>query len=60
MGPTVDLKALHAKIGELTLENDLYERSPVKRYQVISLSIRNDLRVLGVGSQISRRAELRA
>jgi transposase len=22
MGPTVDLKALHAKIGELTLEND--------------------------------------
>jgi transposase-like protein len=26
----VDLKALHAKIGELTLENDLYERSPVK------------------------------
>ncbi len=27
---TVDLKALHAKIGELTLENDLYERSPVK------------------------------
>lgn len=28
--PSVDLKALHAKIGELTLENDLYERSVVK------------------------------
>ena len=25
MGPTVDLKALHAKIGELTLENDFLE-----------------------------------
>ena len=37
---------------------DLYEQSLVKRYQVISLSIRNDLRVLGVGCQISRRAEL--
>jgi len=24
-GPTVDLKALHAKIGELTLENDFLE-----------------------------------
>src|SRR5271168_3222514 len=60
MGPTVDLKALHAKIGELTLENDLYERLPVKRHQVISLSINNDLRLSGLGSQISRRAELRA
>lgn len=29
--PTVDLQALHAKIGELTLENDLYERSSVER-----------------------------
>jgi transposase len=28
--PTVDLKSLHAKIGELTLENDLYEGSLVK------------------------------
>src|SRR4029077_5722482 len=28
--PAVDVKSLHAKIGELTLENDLYERSPVK------------------------------
>ena len=28
--PSVDIKALHAKIGELTLENDLYERSVVK------------------------------
>ena len=25
MGPTVDLKVLHAKIGELTLENDFLE-----------------------------------
>ena len=25
MGPTVDLKALHAKTGELTLENDFLE-----------------------------------
>jgi transposase len=58
--PAIDVKTLHAKIGELTLERDLYERSPVKRHQVISLSISNDLRVLGVGSQISRRAELRA
>ena len=30
-----DVKSLHAKIGELTLENDLYERSSVKwRYIV--------------------------
>ena len=57
--PAIDVKTLHAKIGELTLERDLYERSPVKRYQVISLSI-NDLRILGMGSQMSRRAELRA
>jgi transposase len=28
--PAVDVKSLHAKIGELTLENDLYERSFVK------------------------------
>ena len=28
--PSVDLKALHAKIGELTLENDLYEGLSVK------------------------------
>jgi transposase len=33
--PAVDVKSLHAKIGELTLENDLYERSSVKwRYMV--------------------------
>ena len=33
--PAVDVKTLHAKIGELTLENDLYERSSVKwRYIV--------------------------
>src|SRR5271155_1779520 len=51
---------LYAKIGQLTVERDLYERSPVKRHQVISLSINNDLRVLGLGSQMSRRAELRA
>jgi transposase len=25
LGPTVDLKAIHAKIGELTLENDFLE-----------------------------------
>jgi transposase len=56
----VDLRSFHAKIGELTLENDLYERSPVKGHQVISLSISNDLRGLGVGSRTSRRAELRA
>ena len=29
--PAVDLKALHAKIGELALENDLYEGFGVKR-----------------------------
>ena len=28
--PAIDVKSLHAKIGELTLENDLYERSFVK------------------------------
>ena len=28
--PAVDVKSLHAKIGELMLENDLYERSFVK------------------------------
>jgi transposase len=50
----------YAKIGQLTVERDLYERSPVKGRQVISLSIRNALRVLGAGSRISRRAELRA
>jgi len=27
-------ESLHAKIGKLTLENDLYERSPVKRHRV--------------------------
>jgi transposase len=27
--PAVDVKTLHAKIGELTLENDLYEGFPV-------------------------------
>ena len=33
--PAVEVKSLHAKIGELTLENDLYERSSVKwRYIV--------------------------
>ena len=35
---------LYAKIGQLTVECDLYERSPVKGRQVISLSISNDLR----------------
>ena len=35
--PAIDVKTLHAKIGELTLERDLYERSPVKRHQVISV-----------------------
>jgi len=60
IGPTVDLKALHAKIGELTLENDLYERSRVKRHQIISFSISNDLGILVVGCQISRLAEFRA
>jgi len=29
-GPPVDLKALHAKIGELTLENDFLERALTK------------------------------
>jgi transposase-like protein len=32
--PAIDLKSLHAKIGKLTLENDLYEGSPVKRHRV--------------------------
>ena len=30
VAPAVDLKALHAKIGELALENDLYEGFRVK------------------------------
>jgi transposase len=30
MHPAVDVKSLHANVGELTLENDLYERSSVK------------------------------
>jgi hypothetical protein len=30
MHPAVDVKSLHAHVGELTLENDLYERSSVK------------------------------
>jgi transposase len=34
--PSVDLKALHAKIGELTLENDLYECSDVKYHSIVS------------------------
>ena len=29
--PAVDVKSLHAKIGELALENDLYEGFGVKR-----------------------------
>jgi transposase len=58
--PAIDVKTLHAKIGELTLERDLYERSRVKRHQIISFSISNDLGILVVGSRISRRAELRA
>ena len=32
---TVDLKSLHAKIGELTLENDLYEGLGVKQDAVL-------------------------
>ena len=28
--PPIDLKALHAKIGELTLENDFLEGAPTK------------------------------
>src|ERR1700756_3311472 len=51
---------LYAKIGQLTVERDLYGRLPAKRDQVISLSINNDLRVSGLGSQMSRRADLRA
>jgi len=45
MGPTVDLKALHAKIGELTLENDFLEGAlgkagmlSAKRYRPLSRS----------------------
>jgi len=29
-GPAVDLKALHAKIGELALENDFLESALIK------------------------------
>jgi transposase len=29
--PVIDVKTLHAKIGELTLENDLYEGPDVKQ-----------------------------
>src|SRR5271166_2962163 len=36
---------LYAKIGQLTVERDLYERLPVKRHQVISLSISNDFHI---------------
>jgi transposase len=42
--PAVDVKSLHAKIGELTLENDLYERSSVKwRYIVRNTPSRSAL-----------------
>jgi transposase len=37
--PAVDVKSLHAKIGELTLENDLYERSSVKWRYITSCSL---------------------
>ena len=30
--PVIDVKTLHAKIGELTLENDLYEEKFVNRH----------------------------
>jgi transposase len=33
--PAIDVKALHAKIGELALENDLYERSSVKWHYIM-------------------------
>ena len=33
--PAVDLKTLHAKIGELALENDLYEGLGVKQDMLI-------------------------
>ena len=35
--PAIDVKSLHAKIGELTLENDLYEQSPVNWRYTCSL-----------------------
>ena len=46
---TVDLKA-HAKIGELTLENDLYERSRVKRCHMFFLSGSRSKAGLSIGT----------
>ena len=37
--PAIDVKSLHAKIGELTLENDLYERSFVKLHHAASMAL---------------------
>lgn len=39
VGPTVDVKTLHAKIGELTLENDFY---PVRSAKPDCWAERND------------------
>ena len=42
--PVVDLKLLHAKIGELTLENDLYEEVSVKGAKYITRPLDNGCR----------------
>ncbi|MCP1758535.1 transposase [Bradyrhizobium elkanii] len=59
--PAVDVKTLHAKIGELTLENDLYERSHVNgHHQVILALCGCRCSCVGAGFGLSRRAELRS
>lgn len=59
--PAVDVKSLHAKIGELTLENDLYERSHVNgHHQVILALCGCRCSCVGAGFGLSRRAELRS
>lgn len=42
--PTIDLKTVHAKIGELTLENDLYEEVSVKGAKYITRPLDNGCR----------------
>ena len=39
--PTIDVKTLHAKIGELTLENDLYERDSVNSARLIARPLKH-------------------
>ena len=47
--PAIDLKALHAKIGKLTLENDLYKRSSFHEYSPPHLANRERLGRSSIG-----------